>query len=148
MDFIIAHILHIWNFRIILLLDFTILHLLHIWTFGFLNNSFIGFYYFTSLDFWTFVFLYFPFWVSFSGLFVSSIVLEIELKGLLRPLLTGGGEGTLRVWNATREWMSRTQLWFNHRNPFFFYINDVVCTLYISKSEVNQETINEHINYS
>ena len=52
--FFIFHIFCIFellDFLIILLLDFTLSHLLHIWTFRFLNNSIIGFYYFTSCIF-------------------------------------------------------------------------------------------------
>ena len=47
------------NFWIILLFDLTFSQLLHIWTFRFLNNSSIGFYYFTSFGFlnlWILVF--------------------------------------------------------------------------------------------
>ena len=45
-------IFELFDFWIILLLDFSISHLLHIWTFRFLNDSLIGFYYFTY--FWIF----------------------------------------------------------------------------------------------
>ena len=65
-------------FWIILILDFTISHLLEFWTFRFLNNSFIGFYYFIS-----FGFLYFPFWVSFSGLKTKRVELKTLLVGPL-----------------------------------------------------------------
>ena len=52
-------IFELFNFWIFLLLDFTISNLLPIWTFQFLNNSFIGFYYFTSFGFLNFQILVF-----------------------------------------------------------------------------------------
>ena len=56
-----------------------ILHLLHIWTFVFLNNSVIGFYYFTSFGF-------FNFWILVFSLL--SFLLSTRIKPRFLELVT------------------------------------------------------------